>query len=84
MAIFSNASATKLALQAGAFALLAVGCTTPGGHASDVAPARQTAGALPVLRREDVLWLERVNFGLDTASVSDYQRLGRVRYLDTQ
>jgi uncharacterized protein (DUF1800 family) len=42
------------------------------------------AAALPILRREDTLWLERVTFGLDSASVADYRRLGRERFLERQ
>jgi uncharacterized protein (DUF1800 family) len=66
-----------LSLSAAALSLLlAAGC------ASD-APR---AGAAPRsgLNREDMMWLERTSFGLGTASVSDYQRLGRERYLDQQ
>ncbi len=79
----ARAPAIALAI---ALALLAGGCAAPGGNGSQVAapPPRATAAALPVLRREDALWLERVNFGLDSASVADYQRLGRVRYLERQ
>jgi uncharacterized protein (DUF1800 family) len=40
--------------------------------------------ALPVLRREDVLWLQRVSFGLDSAGIAEYRRLGRARYLERQ
>jgi uncharacterized protein (DUF1800 family) len=40
--------------------------------------------ALPGLGRSDIEWLARVNFGLDTASVRSYQKLGRERYLDAQ
>jgi uncharacterized protein (DUF1800 family) len=43
------------------------------------------AEALPrPLHRQDVLWLERSSFGLNTASVAEYRRLGRTRYLDAQ
>ena len=42
------------------------------------------AAALPVLHREDALWLERVTFGLDSASVTEYRRLGRERFLERQ
>jgi uncharacterized protein (DUF1800 family) len=42
------------------------------------------AAALPVLRREDTLWLERVTLGLDSETVAEYHRLGRERYLDHQ
>jgi hypothetical protein len=31
-----------------------------------------------------MLWLERVSFGLDSASVADYRRLGREGFLDRQ
>jgi uncharacterized protein (DUF1800 family) len=54
--------------------MLAAGCSTPGGG---TAP-------LPVLHREDVLWLDRATFGLDSASVEDYRRLGRVKFLERQ
>lgn len=48
--------------------------------------ATRTDGAatLPELHREDMLWLERVTFGLDSATVADYQRLGRERFLERQ
>jgi uncharacterized protein (DUF1800 family) len=43
-----------------------------------------TVTALPVLRSEDTLWLERVTFGLDSSSVAEYHRLGRERFLEHQ
>lgn len=55
--------------------MLLAGCATPASHA----PA-----PLPVLHRDDMLWLERVSFGLDTETVADYRRLGRERFLDNQ
>jgi uncharacterized protein (DUF1800 family) len=57
-------------------------CVLQGGCASGGGPA----GAPPasVLRRDDALWLQRVTFGLDSATVADYRRLGRERYLDSQ
>jgi uncharacterized protein (DUF1800 family) len=62
--------------------MLLPACTAPGsrtgGADTPVAPA------LPVLHREDTLWLQRVSFGLDGASVADYRRLGRERFLDDQ
>jgi uncharacterized protein (DUF1800 family) len=71
-----------------ASALLAAGCSTPArtGAAGDgAAPSsRATSAALPVLHREDVLWLDRVTFGLDSASVADYERMGRARFLERQ
>ena len=51
------------------------------GHPAD--SLRQEPG-LPSLGRSDIEWLARVNFGIDTASVRSYQKLGRERYLDTQ
>jgi uncharacterized protein (DUF1800 family) len=59
-----------------------------GGCATSAAPATRATPAgsqsLPVLRRYDALWLQRVAFGLDSATVADYQRLGREHYLDSQ
>jgi uncharacterized protein (DUF1800 family) len=46
-------------------------------------PARRAA-ALPVFRREDMLWLDRVTFGIDSESVAELHRLGRAHYLDRQ
>jgi len=43
-----------------------------------------TSATLAVLRREDTLWLGRVSFGLDSASVAEYRRLGREPFLDRQ
>src|SRR5258706_826968 len=63
-------------------------CAGPGAH-SDLnrttgpAPGPAAAG-LPVLRREDTLWLERVAFGLDSASVAEYRRRGRERFVERQ
>ena len=57
-------------------ALLLAGCATPAPQAA--------ATALALLRREDALWLERVSYGLDTANVQAYRRLGREAYLDWQ
>jgi uncharacterized protein (DUF1800 family) len=42
------------------------------------------ADSLAPLRREDAVWLERVSFGLDSATLADYRRLGRERYLEEQ
>jgi uncharacterized protein (DUF1800 family) len=43
-----------------------------------------TSAPLPVLNRDDTLWLERVSFGLDTQSVAQYRHLGREAFLDQQ
>jgi uncharacterized protein (DUF1800 family) len=42
------------------------------------------ADALAPLRQEDALWLERVSFGLESTTVTEYRRLGRERYLEAQ
>ncbi len=34
--------------------------------------------------REDIAWLQRATFGIDSASLARYQQLGRQRYLDEQ
>jgi uncharacterized protein (DUF1800 family) len=64
------------------FAVLSSGllfaCTAPGTRTAPV------AAALPVLHREDTLWLSRVTFGLDSASVADYRMLGRRGFLEQQ
>jgi uncharacterized protein (DUF1800 family) len=58
--------------------LLFAGCTTrPDAPHGASAPLRP-------LHREDMLWLERTSFGLDTDSVADYRRLGREKFLDRQ
>jgi uncharacterized protein (DUF1800 family) len=40
--------------------------------------------ALPEVRRADVVWLERVNFGLDPDALDLYRRLGRGQYLEEE
>jgi uncharacterized protein (DUF1800 family) len=74
--------------------LLLAGCAAPPmlGTSSGAGPGagagassvRGAPASLPVLRREDMLWLQRESFGLDSSSVADYRRLGRERYLDGQ
>ncbi len=66
--------------------LAAGGCANPAGNGanSGVPAVRASAAALPVLHRDDALWLERVAIGLDSTSVADYRRLGRERYLERQ
>ena len=61
--------------------VLAAGCASDARQAG--AP-HAGAAAPPVLQREDLRWLERTAFGLGAASVSDYRRLGRERYLERQ
>jgi uncharacterized protein (DUF1800 family) len=77
-------------LGAAALALpgLLLGCTNPDTRSASTLSGPKhspsAAAALPVFHREDVLWLERVTFGLDSASVAEYRRLGRARYLEQQ
>jgi uncharacterized protein (DUF1800 family) len=66
-----------------------VACAGPGtradsGTSTDATRQTATAAALPVLHREDTLWLGRITFGLDSASVAEYHRLGRGRFLERQ
>ena len=69
-----------------AAALALAACTTPGSPVGSATSAKSAApaGALAALRREDVVWLQRLTFGLDSRTVADYRRLGRERYLDQQ
>jgi len=62
-----------------------VGCAAPGASGTRISTGGGTGTPpLPVLRREDMLWLERVTFGLNSAGVAEYRRLGRERFLDAQ
>jgi uncharacterized protein (DUF1800 family) len=65
---------------AGALALTLLGCSTPAPQPR--APAH--APPLTTLGRQDVAWLERVDFGLDSGSLGDYRSSGRARYLEAQ
>jgi len=47
-------------------------------------PWMGTAQSAPPLRHDDIAWLQRATFGLDSASVARYQQLGRSRYLDEE
>ncbi len=73
------------ALLAGAVAVgtaAIAGCTA--GAARRAGTSAATAAPLPVLRRDDVAWLERTTFGLDSRTLTEYERLGRSRYLERQ
>ena len=63
-----------------AAALVSGSCTAPASR-SDAAASPPT---LAPLAGADAVWLERVSFGLDSATVSEYRRLGRERYLEEQ
>jgi uncharacterized protein (DUF1800 family) len=68
---------------------LGVGLVLAGcANQTDVRPGTPASGhgveTLPVLHRNDMLWLARVDYGLDSASVADFRRLGRERFLEQQ
>jgi uncharacterized protein (DUF1800 family) len=67
-----------LAAAASATLLLACSAQPP----RSVEPA--AGPALSSLHREDALWLQRVEFGLDSAAVAQYRSAGRERFLDQQ
>jgi uncharacterized protein (DUF1800 family) len=60
-------------------ALCLAACAAPVSR-----PAPTGVTQLASLPRADAVWLERVSFGLDSATVAAYRRLGRERYLEEQ
>ena len=46
--------------------------------------ALRAAGTPKALTRAELLWLDRVTFGVDTATVTAYQQLGREKFLEQQ
>jgi len=46
--------------------------------------AQSGASATRTLTREDIRWLNRVTFGVDSDTLATYQRLGREKFLDAQ
>lgn len=72
---FAPASIALASLTA---ALLLVGC------APRPDPPMATVVPLHGLRRDDMQWLERVSFGLDSVEVASYRRLGRGEFLARQ
>jgi uncharacterized protein (DUF1800 family) len=54
--------------------LLCGGCLMLAGHVEAATP----------LKHDDVLWLERITYGLNSATLEQYRRLGHSRYLDGQ
>jgi uncharacterized protein (DUF1800 family) len=60
------------------------GCANHSDTRAGSPAAAHGVDALPVLHRDDMLWLQRVSFGLDSATVADFRRLGRERFLDAQ
>jgi uncharacterized protein (DUF1800 family) len=81
---YRRAAGVRAAIPAGVAALTLLACTAPVPR-GDIA-AQQPASTPPLIsmRREDVLWLERLGFGLDSRIVADYRRLGRERLLEQQ
>src|SRR6202158_2907783 len=71
------------AVLAGVTAFL-VACAAPAPRTAAGAQKALTAMPLPTLRREDVLWIDRIGFGLDSQIVADYRRFGRERLLAQQ
>lgn len=47
-------------------------------------PLAVSAQAARPLSHDDVAWLQRAGFGIDSTSVARYQQLGRARYLDEE
>ncbi len=74
---------------AAALLVVTLGCAGPRSH-PDAPSAREpthTAASgrpFPALHREDIRWLERVGFGLDSATVASYGEVGRTRFLRGQ
>jgi len=48
------------------------------------AGAAQAANSPATLSRDDALWLDRITWGLDSATVARFRELGRRRFLDEQ
>jgi uncharacterized protein (DUF1800 family) len=74
----------RAAILAGVGTLVVLGCTAPAPRSDTVARSPVSAPLLSTMRREDVLWLDRMGFGLDSQIVADYRRLGRERLLEQQ
>ena len=78
------ARTAAMSLAAGALAACA-GAGLRATPPAAVAAAGPAATRHPqALSREDVLWLGRVDFGVDSQALSEYRRLGRAAYLERQ
>ena len=69
---------------AGLTTLLWLGGCSAGSARRPADAQFSSAAPLRTLGRADALWLERATFGLDTAVMDDYRRLGRTRFLARQ
>jgi uncharacterized protein (DUF1800 family) len=79
--LLANARKRLLSVAVSLAAAVAVAACAAPATRSGAAPG---AAELALLNREDAVWLERVSFGLDSATVAAYRRLGRERYLEQQ
>jgi len=70
----------QMAAWAATLSVLLPACTSSGMRTPTASPT----ASLPMLRLEDALWLGRVGFGIDSASVALYRNLGRERFLEQQ
>ena len=48
------------------------------------APVQATPAQTATLSRDDIRWLQRASFGIDSATLASYRQLGRRRWLDAQ
>jgi uncharacterized protein (DUF1800 family) len=65
-------------------ALAVISCTAPVPRTDNDSHTAPSTVPLTILHRDDVLWLDRLGFGLDSQIVADYRRLGRNRLLEQQ
>ena len=80
-------TATRMELAGAlALALTTAACSAPAIHPQQapVSGATSVAARDKPLKQDDIDWLRRVSFGLDTAQVAQYGELGRARFLDAQ
>jgi uncharacterized protein (DUF1800 family) len=76
-------AASRFTILAGVGALL-IACAAPAPRTPADMQHATSAAPLLMLHRDDVLWLDRISFGLDTRIVADYRRIGRERLLAQQ
>jgi uncharacterized protein (DUF1800 family) len=76
---FALTEVTMVRKSPGPRTLIAVACLVLG-----VLVDLPAASAPASLTRGDLRWLSRLTFGIDSATVAMYERLGRVKFLDAQ